>query len=72
MSEQHKALAIKALEQMRGDDLPRARIMFAGKSKQQLQQQYGASERTCAEILSGCERHEKEIDAAIQWVQSQR
>lgn len=65
---EHKQLAIKALEQMRGDNLYRARAVFKNCTPEQMAQKYGQSEQTRAEILAGYEAHEAKVTAAIAWV----
>jgi len=66
----HKQLAIQALEQMRGDDLYRARAAFRNCTPAQMQEQYGESGKTRAKIIEGYEAYESRIDAAIAWVKS--
>lgn len=68
---EHKQLAIKALSQMKGDDLARARLAFRNKTPEQMQGQYGMSGKACAEILAEHEEYEAKIDAAIAWVETQ-
>lgn len=65
---EHKQLAIRALEQMRGDDLARARLSFRGMTPEQMKQPFGQSGKSHAEILSEYERYEAQINAAIHWV----
>lgn len=65
---QHKELALRALEQMRGDDLYRARVAFRGLSAEQMQEQHGQSEQTRAELLASYEAHEAKVTAAIKWL----
>jgi hypothetical protein len=69
---EHKQLAIKALEQMRGDDLYRARKAFRNYSPAKMQEQYGESGQTPAQMLAGYEAHDAKVTAAIAWVQAQR
>ena len=68
---EHKQLAIRALSQMKGDNLARARSAFRNKTPEQMQEQYGQGGRTCAEILAEYESYEAEVDAAIAWVEAQ-
>lgn len=66
-----KRLAIQALGQMKGDDSVRARMAFRHCTPEQMQEQYGASGRTRAQILAEYEASDARIDAAIAWVASQ-
>lgn len=68
---EHKKLAIKALEEMRGDDLIRARMQFRGETPQRMNEQYGFSGRTRAQILAEYEAHDAAVTAAIAWVKAQ-
>lgn len=67
---QHKDLVIRALVNMRGDDLARARRAFAGLSNFEMSQEYGSSGKTKAEILAEYEEYNEQISAAIVWVDS--
>lgn len=71
MDNPHKDLALHALDQLRSDDLARARRAFANHTPEQMQQEYGESGKTCAEILADYESFNGEINAAIAWVQAQ-
>ncbi len=64
----NKLLAIRAVGNMRGDDLWRARSAFKGKSDAQMQEQWGQSGKTCAQILAEYEQHEAKCDACIAWL----
>jgi len=68
---EHQELAIKALEDKRGDNVARLRAMFATCTPEQMCEVYGRSGRTRAEILTQCEAHDAKIDAAINWVKAQ-
>lgn len=68
---EHKQLAIKALSQMKGDNLARARFAFRNKTPEQMQEEYGLSGQTCAEIVAEYEEYEAKVDAAIAWVEAQ-
>lgn len=57
-----------ALERFRGDDLYRARLAFKSCTPYEMQQQYGHSGQTRAQILAGYEEHEAEVDAALEWL----
>ncbi len=63
-----KQLAIHALENMKGDDLYRAKTAFRGLD---MTQQHGHSGKTRAEILDLYERSAAECDTAIAWVKKQ-
>ncbi len=65
-----KQLAIQALENMRGDDLYRARAAFRRCSPQQMNEQYGESGKTRAQIIAEYEAFESKVNAAIDWVKS--
>ena len=67
---QHKDLVIRALVNMQGDDLARARRAFSGLSDFEMSQEHGSSGKTRAEILAECEEHNEQISAAITWVAS--
>ncbi len=66
----HKQLAIKALEQMKGDDLYRAQSAFAGMTDKELDAQYGESGKTRRQIIAEYKEHDTAVDAAIRWVKS--
>lgn len=66
----HKALAIRALQSMRGDDSTRARNAFRNCTPEQMQQEYGESGRTRAQILAEYEEHDAAVQAAIDWVEA--
>ena len=65
-----KALAIRALELLKGDNFARASFAFRGMSPEQMKEQYGYSGKTRAEMLAEYEKHETDVTAAIDWVQS--
>lgn len=66
----HKQLALKALEQYRGDDLYRARAAFRNCTPEQMRAEYGMSVRTRAEILAEYEAHDQKVSDAIKWLES--
>lgn len=66
----HKQLAIRALENMRGDDLVRARRAFSRYTATQMNMPYGQSTQTPAQILREYEKHDREINEAINWIRS--
>jgi len=68
----HKELAIRALSNLKGDDLAKARRAFSGLSHEEMQKQHGKSGKTRAELLAEYEACEARIDAAIQWVSQQQ
>lgn len=68
---QHKNLAIRALSQMRSDDLERAKAAFRNCTQDQMQEQYGQSGKTLTEIIAEYEAHSAKVDAAIAWVRAQ-
>lgn len=66
----HKELAIRALEQMRGDDLERYRARWKGFTRDQMNAPYGDSQMTRSEILAILEANRAKIDRAIDWIRS--
>lgn len=68
---QHQTLAIMALKNMLDDKTARARATFRHYTPEQMQQQYGQSGKTCAQILAGLEAHDAKVQAAIDWVKEQ-
>ena len=69
---QHKALAICALEKMKSDDTARARATFRNLTSEQMNQQYGESGKTPAEIIASYVSEDAQVEAAINWVKSQQ
>lgn len=67
----HKPLALQALEQMKGDDLYRAKSAFAGMSDELMDSLYHQSGKTCRQIITEYEQHEARIQAAMEWVRRQ-
>jgi hypothetical protein len=65
-----KQFVVNVLEQMRGDDLQRARFRFRHYTEEQMNKPYGQSDRTPVEILAMYEAHETQVNAAIAWVKS--
>lgn len=68
---QHQELAIRALGNMMGDNTARARAAFRNRTPEQMQEEYGQSGQTCAQILADHEAHDAKIQAAIDWVKAQ-
>ena len=66
--EAKKQLAIKALEQLRSDDLPRAER--AACELAQMLEQYGISGTSRAEVWAGYGMMDSAITEAIKWVKS--
>ncbi len=64
----HRELAVKALEQMRGDDLTRARSAFRHMTTHQLVQPHPETGISPAEELAALGKREIQIDAAIDWL----
>lgn len=64
----HLEVIENALRQHRGDDLARARRAFEGLSPEEMQEPWGASGRTRADVLADYEKHEAEVEAALAWV----
>lgn len=69
---QHKALAIFALERMKSDDTARARATFRNLTSEQMNQQYGESGKTPSEIIASYVSEDAQVEAAINWVNSQQ
>ena len=70
MSNSYRGLVISALEEMKGDDTYRAMRAFQNFTEAEMNQEYGKSGRTPAEILRAYKEQDAKIDAAIQWVKS--
>lgn len=67
----NKELAIRALNNLCGDNLERAQHAFRGMTDAQMNEQHGFSGKTRAEILAEYEAYRAEVDAAIKWVMAQ-
>lgn len=67
----HKDLAIRALQNMKGDDSARARAAFRNFNSTQMNEPHGQSGKTRAQILSEYEEYDNKVDAAIKWVSAQ-
>ena len=52
------------------DNLYRANMKFGNMTDSELDQEYGASQRTCRSILSGYQDAERKAEKCIQWVES--
>lgn len=70
MSEENKKTTLKALDQMRGDDLYRARSEFAEFTPAQMNEQHGQSGKTRAQILEEYEAHDAKVQAAMDWIRT--
>ena len=68
---EHQELAIRALVALMGDDTARARADFSSRTSEQMQERYGQSGKTCAQILAEYEAHDAKVKAAIDWVRAQ-
>lgn len=66
----NQQLAIQALEQMRGDDLYRARFAFRLCTEKEMDEQWGQSGKTRRELVTEYEQHEAKIESAIYWLKS--
>jgi hypothetical protein len=69
---EHQELAIRALENTIGDNTARAHAAFRNLTPEQMQEQYGQSGQTCAQILADYEAHDNKVQAAIDWVKAQK
>lgn len=67
----HKTLAVRALENARGDDLYRATKAFEGFTAEEMQLEHGQSGKTRAKILEEYRQHDQAISDAIDWVKNQ-
>lgn len=67
---EHQQLIIKTLKSHIGDNTARARATFSRCSPAQMNEQYGLSGLTCAEILAEYEAADAKYQAAIDWVSS--
>jgi len=61
----HQDLAIKALQNMKGDDSYRAQLYFRG---QNLDEEHGQSGKTRRQILNDYLEHDAKVSEAILWV----
>lgn len=64
----HKTTILKALVQMRGDDLERATMDFSGFTMKQMQEQHGQSGKTRAQILKEYQDCAETVENATKWV----
>lgn len=64
----HQQLALQALENMRGDDLYRAQMAFAGMTDKELNEQHGESGKTRLQIIQEYKDHDRRVAKAIQWL----
>lgn len=64
----HVELAIQALKSMKGDDLQRAKSAFKNCNEKQMQEFYGQSGKTRAQIIKEYEDFEAEIKDAIEYI----
>lgn len=67
----HQELIVRALLNMKGDDLTRARAAFSRYTPAQMDIEYGMSGKTPRQILAEYENREIEVDSAILWVKGQ-
>lgn len=66
----HRELAIRALQQMKGDDLYRAEAAFRGLPPDEMKRQYGDSGKTRQQIIDEYRERNAKVDAAIEWVKT--
>lgn len=67
MAQTHKQYILDFLRNGQGDDLERAKMAFGRLTPEQMNEQYGQSEQTCAEILRGYEEQRHTHVSAIEW-----
>jgi hypothetical protein len=72
MSEKCREMAIEGLRRLGGDDIGRARLAFRGMTPEQMQQPFGDSGRTRAQVLADYEERGRDIEEAIAWVRQAR
>jgi hypothetical protein len=65
-----KAITLRALEAIRGDDYTRAYAAWGSLTPEQMQEEYGRSGRTRAATLEEYRLCKEQTDAAIVWVKS--
>ena len=68
---EHQKYVIQVLETVKGDDLYRARMAFKNLTMDQMNQEYGQSGKTCAQIIAEYEEHDARVNALIDWVSRQ-
>jgi hypothetical protein len=68
----YQKIAIKALEQMRGDDLHRLRYAFKNCSPKMMKEEYANSGKSRLEILLDYEKRDAEITEAINWIKDRK
>lgn len=64
----HKALILRVMQEQRGDGLYRAEQAFRNCSPKEMQQEYGASGITKADLLARYRKHHDAFSEAIEWV----
>jgi hypothetical protein len=64
-------LIVRTLQSAKGDDTYRAESAFHGLTKEQMQQEYGASGKTRQQILDEYRASDAKFDEAIKWVKAQ-
>lgn len=65
MTTDTKALVLRGLSNLRGDDYERASAAFRNCTPAQMQQEYGQSGETRQAILEGYRNHVKHVEKAI-------
>lgn len=70
MDPQIKQTIITALQNHFGDDYARAQAAFRNCTPDQMNQEYGDSGKTRAEILKEYEDHFKRVETALQYVRA--
>jgi hypothetical protein len=68
--EEMKHMALQALDNLKGDDLFRARSAFKNYSPEKMNQPYGQNNKTPAQILSEYEAFDAKVNQTIAWVKS--
>lgn len=68
--EKHKGIIAAALSRFRGDGFAKANLEFSRMTPEQMQEPYGDSGLTRAEVLRNYADWERRVDAAAEWVKS--
>ena len=66
-----KEVIKSALRQHEGDDLERAKNAFRHCTQAQMQEEYGQSGKTRAQIVAEYEAHRAEVTTALSWLEKQ-
>ena len=70
MTRETKNLCLQGLQQLKGDDAHFARCAFRRMTPKEMEEPYGMSGKTRWQTLTEYEKHEREIQAAIDEINS--